>query len=158
VSETKELGRLGWLMARRLKKMAGLTRTKTSAGNRATGSEPERSSSAFAGEPLLRSLDRRFSAHDGRVFGDLVALMRKQEAAARRLNLESKVTRTGATRASANASEGAFKETSEPVESGRKASKMGKPSTRRRVSAISGVEPADESGGPSWGKRRRDAK
>jgi hypothetical protein len=144
VFETNGRGRLGQLMARRLRKLAGLTPGKTSQEHRAIGIQPIRRSTAFTGDSLLRSLERHRSVHDADVLEDLVALMRKRGAADRGLRRESLLTRTDAIRELASASKVALKGLlGESAKSGRgdRRVKPGGPSPRRHASAISKVTP-----------------
>ena len=146
VSETSERARLSQLMARRLKKLAGLTPGKTSQKDRAISIQAIPRSSGFNGDSLLRSLERHRSVHDANVLEDLIALMRKRGAAARGLAADSLLTKTDGIRGLANASEGAFKGfPGEPATSGRSAEsrrlKLNSPSLRRYASAISKVTP-----------------
>jgi hypothetical protein len=145
VSEINERARLSQLMARRLKKLAGLTPGKTSQKDRAISIQAIPRSSGFNGDSLLRSLERHRSVHDANVLGDLIALMRKR-GAARGLAADSLLTKTDGIRGLANASDGALKGfPGEPVTSGRSAEsrrvKLNNPSLRRYASAISKVAP-----------------
>lgn len=146
MSETNDHGRLGQLMARRLKKLAELAPGKAGSRGRAAGVQPSRYSSALTGGSLLRSLERHRLVHDGSALGNLVTLMHNRGAATRKLTPESLLTRSDAIRGFASASEGASEGFSgAPAKSGRSAGdrrvKMGSLSTRRHSSAISKIAP-----------------